>query len=198
MSEQQPSTLKSLFLDAEELQKSLESAYDSNSASYLETVDTAVATLLECRKLADQLSLFSPNETVDDISSGDLKYVLSYWGLDLSNLSSRYLLIDFDLAELLMRQNRKERKIALLSAQDAYKRYLNRLDDYELLSKNNKKLFERYLENPTNFSTVASKDPATRRDTKIARFKEEKELKTKLEVRIASNIVQVKLISTPF
>ena len=56
------------------------------------------------------------------------------------------------------------------------------LDTYDLLSKSNKKLLEKYLEIRDDFSLISSTDSATRRDTKIARFKEEKELKLKLEV----------------
>lgn len=46
---------------------------EPNRALYLETVRTAIANLEECSRLADSLSLFSPNETEDDIASGDLE-----------------------------------------------------------------------------------------------------------------------------
>ena len=51
-----------------------------------------------------------------------------------------------------------------------------------MLSKANAKLHERYLENPDEFALVPSSDPAELRNTKILRFKQEKELKLKLEV----------------
>lgn len=42
-------------------------------------------------------------------------------------------------------------------------------------------MFERFQESPNTFSIVSSTDPAMRRETKIRRFKEEKELKQRLE-----------------
>lgn len=41
----------------------------------------------------------------------------------------------------------------------------------------------RVHEDKANFSTASTRDAAARRDAKIARFREEKELKRKLEVR---------------
>jgi hypothetical protein len=58
------------------------------------------------------------------------------------------------------------------------------LEDYELLNTNDKKLYERYVANPSSFSLTQTNDPATRREVKITRFKEEKELKERLEVGI--------------
>jgi hypothetical protein len=57
-----------------------------------------------------------------------------------------------------------------------------RLDEYDLLSPADKKLFERYLENPSAFTLAPMNDAATRREVKVARFRLEKELKQKLEV----------------
>ena len=51
-----------------------------------------------------------------------------------------------------------------------------------MLSKNDKKLYERYIDGPDDFSLMTSDDPSARRDAKIARYKQENELKLKLEV----------------
>ncbi len=51
-----------------------------------------------------------------------------------------------------------------------------------MLSTGDRKLYERYMENRDEFSLISSNDPGARRDTKIARFKQENELKLKLEV----------------
>lgn len=69
-------------------------------------------------------------------------------------------------------------------AQEAYERFLALLDTYLMLSTSDRKLYERYIENRDEFSLIASNDPGARRDTKIARFKQEKELKLKLEVTL--------------
>jgi hypothetical protein len=63
-----------------------------------------------------------------------------------------------------------------------FETYLARLDDYALLNPKDKKLYERYVANPASFSLTQMNDAATRRDVKITRFKEEKELKQRLEV----------------
>lgn len=55
-----------------------------------------------------------------------------------------------------------------------------------MLSKEEARLYERYKERPDSFSTASITDAAARRQTKIERFKEEKALKEKLEVSMAS------------
>ena len=51
----------------------LELGLEPSSTPYQETLQAAIAALDECRRLAERLSLFSPNETEDDIASGDLQ-----------------------------------------------------------------------------------------------------------------------------
>jgi hypothetical protein len=92
--------------------------------------------------------------------------------------------ISYELAELVQRiaGDVSARKSNLLKAQDYYERFLKLLDSYDILSKSDARLFEQYTEDRNNFSTASTKDAAARRDAKITRFKEEKELKRKLEV----------------
>lgn len=92
--------------------------------------------------------------------------------------------IPFHLAELVQKitgdvNARKER---LLTAMGFYEKFLKLLDQYDVLSKSDARLFETYIEDRKNFSTASSKDAAARREAKISRFREEKELKRKLEV----------------
>jgi hypothetical protein len=94
----------------------------------------------------------------------------------------RYLLINYRLAELVQRVAQKDRLSLLAKAREAYERYLLQLDQYEILSSDEKKLYQRYTESPTTFTTISTTDPAARRGAKIANFKREKELKQKLEV----------------
>jgi hypothetical protein len=68
-------SIKTLFGVAESKRKAVETSRDSNSSSYKENLAAAIATFEECRELADRLSLFSPNETLEDIATGDLQYV---------------------------------------------------------------------------------------------------------------------------
>lgn len=94
----------------------------------------------------------------------------------------RYLLIDYYKADLLLKDSVSDRKNVLRRAQEAYERYLHLLDAYSMLSKGDRELFERYLESRDEFTLMSSNDFAMRRNTKIARFKQENELKLKLEV----------------
>ena len=93
--------------------------------------------------------------------------------------------INLHLAELVQKINTTDisiRKENLLRARGHYERFLKLLDSYDMLDKPNARLFEAYAEDKDHFSIVSSKDAVARRDAKISRFKEEKELKRKLEV----------------
>ena len=90
--------------------------------------------------------------------------------------------MDYLLADLVQRSSNPDRETALKSALDLYENYLSRLNEYGLLSGFNKKLYERYVENPSSFTLAATSDAAARRGVKVARFKEEKDLEQKLKV----------------
>lgn len=164
MSEPQQS-LRELFNTALARRSQLESL-QSASEQYRENLLAVLSTFEKCRELASELSLFSPNESEDDISSGDLQY----------------LGIDYHVADLSFRAPHGDRKQLLRSSQEAFGRYLNLLDTYDMLAKAEKQLHERYLESKDTFSLLASSDAAARRGIKIARYKYEKELKQKLKV----------------
>lgn len=94
--------------------------------------------------------------------------------------------ISYQLAELVQKitGDVAARKENLLRARGLYDRFLKLLDSYDVLGKSDSKLYETYLEDRNSFSTASTKDVAARRDAKIARFREEKELKKKLEVSL--------------
>jgi len=157
--------LRSMFRSAESRRKEVELALDRNSSTYRQNLSSVIATYEDCLKLADRLSLFSPNETIEDIASGDLQY----------------LLINFRLGDLFLWVADLDRKAVLEKARQAYERHLSLLDHYDLLQLADKKLYNTYAEDPSNFSTISAADPNARRNAKIANFKQEKELKRKLE-----------------
>ncbi|KAH0566326.1 hypothetical protein GP486_000262 [Trichoglossum hirsutum] len=161
----EPQNLRTIFASAEAQRKQLESAIETSSSEYQRSLGAVIATYEECRRFADDLSLFSPNETIDDVSSRNLQYML----------------INYYLAELITRDNTSDRKGILRQAREAYEKYLRLLESYDILSSSDAKLFERYLDDRDSFSTASTTDATLRRDTKIARFKEEKEMKRKLE-----------------
>jgi hypothetical protein len=67
-------SIKSLFGSAERQRKDIEASWDSNTATYQQNLVAAISTYESCLQLADRLSLFSPNETLEDLTSGDLQY----------------------------------------------------------------------------------------------------------------------------
>jgi len=107
--------------------------------------------------------------------------------------------ISYHLADLVQKIKISEvsdRKKNLLRARDYYERFIKLMDAYDMLSKSDSKLWEAYLEDKSHFSVTSTSDAAARREAKIARFKEEKELKKKLEYlqqnpKIAENDEQV-------
>ncbi|KAL9090001.1 MAG: hypothetical protein Q9165_005530 [Trypethelium subeluteriae] len=106
-----------------------------------------------------------PNETLEDVSSKDIEYFL----------------INYRRAELHLKSQRQDRATILREALAAYEAFVQLLDQYDILSRDNARLFSHWKESPERFSTAATTDAARRRETKIARFKQEKELKRKLE-----------------
>ncbi|KAL1303557.1 hypothetical protein AAFC00_006927 [Neodothiora populina] len=158
-------SLKALYSSAETKRAELEAAINSNTPAYQDKLAAAIATYEKCLRLVDQVALFSDNESVDDLSSNNIQY----------------LLIHYRIADLLQRQTAADRKTALSQAQSSYAQYLKSLDNYDLLSAGDARLFERYRESPNTFSTASTTDPAARRETKISRFREEKEMRQKLD-----------------
>lgn len=75
----------------------------------------------------------------------------------------------------------KDRKTVLQQARAAYERYLKLLDQYDMLSKVDSNLYQRYLSERDDFSLLSTSDPTARRNTKVTRYKQEQELKLKLE-----------------
>lgn len=70
----QPQSLRALFEAAKLEKQTLESATETNTDSYRSEVNATVAKFEECRKLISQLSLFSRNESLEDITTGDLQF----------------------------------------------------------------------------------------------------------------------------
>ncbi|KAL9104554.1 MAG: hypothetical protein Q9163_000528 [Psora crenata] len=148
-------SLRNLLTTAKSKAKDLESFTSTTDTAYQEELRAAIDCLERCRQIADRISLFSPNETLEDIASTDI--------------------------HLILKDSAPNRKQILRRAQEAYARYLHLLDTYLLLSKSDSELYERYIEDTDGFSLIQTSDAATRRNIKISRFRQEKDLKQKLE-----------------
>ena len=141
------------------------SDHDPRSSAFRELLSSTLSDLELCQKLISGLSIFSPNEELED----------------LSTQSIQYLTIDFLLADLLQRTYDEHRLAALKKVFTLLDSFLTRLDQYRLMSAGDRKLYERYQESRAKFSVLPT-NPEDRRRVKIKRFQEEKELKRKLEV----------------
>ncbi|KAI1186320.1 TAP42-like family protein [Nemania serpens] len=164
----EPKTLKSAYQEAEGKRLAIEASYETTSPTYQEDVAAALRSYEECVQTIDRVSLFSKNESLEDLATSDLPY----------------LLVFYHIAELLQKVSTSsplERKRILASTRESYERFLHLLDSYSILSPQDSKLFVEYNEDPTGFSTISTKDPSARRNAKMANFKAEKQLKQKLE-----------------
>ncbi|PGH26985.1 hypothetical protein AJ80_01369 [Polytolypa hystricis UAMH7299] len=163
---QQANTLQGLFSSAKAQKKSLETSSEPiNTPQFQDSLNDAISKFEQCQQRVAQLSLFSPNESVEDITTGNLQY----------------LTLDYHLADILQRSYSADRLKSLQRIQAAYEKYMENLDHYGLLSQTDKKLYERYSNNPKEFSLAPLNDAASRREVKVTRFREEKDLKQKLE-----------------
>lgn len=75
-----------------------------------------------------------------------------------------------------------DRHTSLQRSADLLERFLTRLDNYRLLGAGEHELYERYLEQRSNFRLTSTNNPDEKRNIKIRRHREEKDLKEKLEV----------------
>ncbi|KAF8077713.1 serine/threonine protein phosphatase PP2A-associated protein [Lyophyllum atratum] len=106
------------------------------------------------------LSLFSPNEILEDISTTDLVYLLVPYVQSL--VRGRVMTIE-----------REERMSILKQTQKDLRSFLSYLDNYEIVPEEERALHHRKA------STVT--DPATRRELKIKHYKKEKDLRARIE-----------------
>ncbi|KAG9065199.1 hypothetical protein KI688_002522 [Linnemannia hyalina] len=143
---------EALFLD---IQKS---TLASNSDEYQSKVNQSIRGFDLSSRMVRQLSLFSDNEFMEDISTKDL----------------RFLLTEYYLGELFLKRVTPDRLADLNSGKEHLDHFLLQCETHDILTPSDKK----YLEQLT---TNAPKDAATRRGEKIARFKREKEMRNQIE-----------------
>lgn len=72
----QPQSLKELLQTAKAQKQSIEYSAEPNSDAYRQEVSATIDKLQECQRLISQLSLFSSNEGLEDISTSNLQYDL--------------------------------------------------------------------------------------------------------------------------
>jgi immunoglobulin-binding protein 1 len=125
---------------------------NAGSASQ-EEKNRAVDLLKRCHTLTEALALFSSNEQLEDISTGDLKYLLvPYYLADFQSSSGSTIL--------------QERVQIANEALQHYREFLDRCEEYDLLG-SNKAVYQREEEG-------LPIDANTKRTIKVDRFKRQK------------------------
>ncbi|KAF8964013.1 serine/threonine protein phosphatase PP2A-associated protein [Flammula alnicola] len=107
-----------------------------------------------------ELSIFSPNETLDDISTRDLVY----------------LTVPYIFSEVQGRvktSNRVDRLNALIQAEKYVQNYISLLENYEVVPADERTLYDRKVAQVADF--------AKRRELKINQYKKEKDLRARVE-----------------
>ncbi|KAG8907405.1 hypothetical protein FRB99_004430 [Tulasnella sp. 403] len=110
-------------------------------------------------KRVEALSLFSDNETLEDVSTKDLVYMFAPW-------------VNGELINRVKTDGPDERIQSIQKAQGMYGRFLKILEDYEIVPQEERKIFMK--------SEEVVRDPVKRRETKIQQFKKEKEIRAKV------------------
>jgi len=142
----------------------------------------------DCRhslaRVAD-LALFSPNETLDDISTQDLVYL--FVPFVAAEIESRARAIERDERLTRLREAEvrpfhaivsnttpSQKGTSLLYGQQGFTKFVSDIELYEIASKSERELYGK------NASAIA--DPARRRETKIKQYQAEKEIRSRIEV----------------
>ena len=159
-----------------------------------ELIDIALKDCRNSRARVADLALFSPNETLDDISTQDLVYLfLPYVSAEIE---SRARAVERDerlsrLGETKVRQPCPPLTYKLLLyGQQGFTKFVSDLELYEIVSKSEHELHGK------NASTIA--DPARRRETKIKQYQAEKEIRTRIEVNSSVQTFQFSRCKSSF
>ncbi|KAF9285351.1 hypothetical protein BGZ68_003954 [Mortierella alpina] len=155
----QDDSLAQVFQRAESLYLDLQkSSLPSTADEFQSKVAQSIKGFDRAGTMVRQLSLFSENEFMEDISTKDL----------------RFLLTEYYLGELYLKVISQDRLKDLSSSKEHFDHFLLQCETHDILTPSDKK----YLEQLT---ADAPRDAATRRGEKIARFKREKEMRNQIE-----------------
>jgi immunoglobulin-binding protein 1 len=161
-------SLKDLFNDALVLKESLGSLRPS-SAEYRENLSKTVALLEQCKDLVDRMGLYSTNETSEDLSTNDI----------------RYLSVNFHLASVVDRvfsEETSKRLATIKRAAELHFCYLIELNSYKILPKSIASKIQEAIEtDKSNFPRLQSSNAVDKRAEKIELFKLERSLEQKLD-----------------
>ncbi|KAG7708320.1 hypothetical protein KL932_001007 [Ogataea haglerorum] len=160
------------YTDALQLVEKLDSLHlRRDSPEYKAQLENVLDALNSIKKSIQQMALFSVNEDIDEVSTGDL----------------RYLALDFYIAQVLG-NTVANRASSLKTCNGLYLQFLYTLENYGILDKEQRaKLDAIKASYDPQIDELRSKDPVTRRQSKINEFKMEKEFKEKLKILESSD-----------
>lgn len=72
--EDEPQSLQALFASAKAQKKDLENDSPVTNPQYEEKLNTTISTFERCQSAVSKLSLFSTNESLEDVATTDLQY----------------------------------------------------------------------------------------------------------------------------
>ncbi|KAL5614334.1 hypothetical protein BROUX41_004440 [Berkeleyomyces rouxiae] len=161
-------SLKTLYANAEQRKIAI-AGHQYNSPEWTAAYTEALQGFTECQRLASDMMLFSPNETLDDLTTADLPF----------------LSIGYHLAEMTLKTpftSPKARAGVVRQARDEFEDFLKQIDHYDLLGVQYTEQYLRFLDDRDKFSVIDARDPGARRDAKMAGFAAEKQLRQRLAV----------------
>ncbi|GAA5958084.1 hypothetical protein JCM3765_002803 [Sporobolomyces pararoseus] len=153
-------TLGQLLTRAINHSNRISSAPSPNDQSIQQLLQATLADLNLANKLINHLGILSPNETLEDINTNDLRCLLT------DALSGQLCL-------LAKTKGGKERVKYLNRAADHFRKYNSLVEQYEIVPQDQRSAYQGV--------SASEMDSARRRAGKIAQFKREKEIKSTLE-----------------
>ncbi|CCH44094.1 Immunoglobulin-binding protein 1 [Wickerhamomyces ciferrii] len=165
MTDQQQKPVKTVFNEAIKAFNDLEnSTTRHDSDEFKLQLKEVTQNWLDLKGIVHRLSLFSINESLEDLATSDIKY----------------LGIEYYLAQLYSQNSEPSKINNLKKSILLYLQFLKNLNNYELLEKSNVDKYEKLKNDPFEIKTLHD-SAMIRRDEKIANFKLEKILNNKLE-----------------
>lgn len=158
--------MKQEFDHATQLTGSLRSyAGRPDSPGYQDIVAKALKSLNRCKDFVDRLSLYSDNESRDDLATNDIKF----------------LSVEFYMGQLMEKSQKLARLETIKMAIDFYFKFLKDLRNYNLLDNVlSKRIQETLSSGKITLRDIKPSDPSAMRAEKIERFKKSKELQQKI------------------
>ncbi|KAJ1917265.1 Type 2A phosphatase-associated protein 42 [Mycoemilia scoparia] len=127
------------------------STLPSNNSKY-QAIEETIKLLDYCKDRIRQLALFSSNETAEDYSTSELKYLLT----------------DAYLGQVVGKKTGGNRRAIIEQCIDCFTEYLNNCNNLDMVIKEDQELFKRLIKDQGDKTKM---DPAKRRQVKIDRHK---------------------------